>query len=58
MQNKNWDEIDKWAEQTGKHIRGGCPLSGKRISASTKDYDRLWQKLLREDAKKNCMVQL
>ena len=49
---KVWDEIDKWAENVGKHIHMPRPLSERPKVESTNKYDRLWQKLWNEEINK------
>ena len=47
-----WDDIDKWAENVGKHIHMPRPLSERPKVESTNKYDRLWQKLWNEEINK------
>ena len=50
-QERNLDEIDRWAETIGKHIHVR-PLSDHNQISSTVDYDRIWKQLWKEEKNK------
>ena len=55
-QQENWTEIDVWAETIGKNIYVR-PLSTHNQVLSTKDYDRIWKRLWKEEKNKPIHIQ-